>query len=99
MSDWKHGLCGCTDDMGTCCYGYWCGCCMMMDNANRLGKSGIVYALLGCFGHFIPILLTRQAAREQYNIEGSTCDDVMVSCCCACCSNIQTANEIRGRQF
>ena len=88
---------------------------MMMDNANRLGKSGIVYALLGCFGGFIPILLTRQAAREQYNIEvrniviflilvilylqGSTCDDVMVSCCCAFCSNIQTANEIRGRQF
>ena len=30
-------------------------------------------------------------------MQGSTCDDVMVSCFCHCCANIQIANEIKER--
>merc|ERR1712083_958923 len=52
--------------MGGCC----CNPCITYQTAEDLGKSGILYALLGCFMPCIPALLLRQEARERYNIEG-----------------------------
>ena len=42
---------------------------MTYGTANDLGKSGLLYCLLGCFMPCIPTLLLRQEARERYNIE------------------------------
>ena len=34
-----------------------------------MGKSGLLYVVLGCFAPCIPILLLRQEARTQNNIK------------------------------
>ena len=63
--DWRHGTCGCTDDMGTCklyifywvslilllagCFGLWCGCCQIYNMAEDLGESGCLYLALTLF--------------------------------------------------
>ena len=46
-----------------------CHSCQTYGTANDLGKSGLLYCLLGCFMPCIPTLLLRQEARERYNIE------------------------------
>ena len=40
----------------------------------------------------------RRAIRKKYNIEGSDCNDCMVSWCCSCCSLVQEYEEVRRRQ-
>ncbi|KAJ6491132.1 PLAC8-domain-containing protein [Mycena sanguinolenta] len=35
--EWSHGLCGCFEDFGTCCYACWCPCIVHGKNTQRLG--------------------------------------------------------------
>ena len=62
-----------------------------------MGKSGLLYCLLGCLMPCIPTLLIRQEARERYNIEGDTAGDVGTAFCCTACVMCQTAVEIKER--
>merc|ERR1711874_728332 len=95
MTDWNSSLLNCCHDMGTCLCGYFCGCCQMYQNAEDLGENGIICFLASCITPCIPIFMLRNKAREKYGIEGDTVTDALVACCCGCCANIQTANEIR----
>ena len=84
----------------TGCCGTFCGLCLNYKNAENLGKSGIIYTLLACIMPCVPILLLRQEARERYNIEGGTCDDVVASVCCTSCVMCQvrtTTNQHPNR--
>merc|ERR1712083_728200 len=96
-AEWQHGLCGCCDHMDTCCFGYFCGLCLMMQNADNLGENMWLYCLMSCFTPCIPMLLLRGKARERYNIEGSTCEDVGTVLCCGHLANCQLAQEIQER--
>merc|ERR1711970_1167936 len=96
-SDWKQGMFGCFDDIGICCCGMCCNPCITYQTAEDLGKSGILYLLLGCVAPCIPALLLRQEARSRYNIDGETGDDVLMSFCCTACVTCQTSAEIKGR--
>ena len=51
------------------CCGTFCTPCLVYRNANDLGKSGCLYALLACFFPCIPLFLLRDSARERYGIE------------------------------
>ena len=73
-SEWKQGLCNCCGDCEECLYGSFCCPCLNYENAENLGKSGILYTLLGCIMPCVPTLLLRQEARERYNIEVSQGD-------------------------
>ena len=84
-SEWKQGLCNFCGDCEICMCGSFCGLCLNYRNAENLGKSGILYTLLACIVPCVPLLLLRQEARERYNIEGSTCDDVVATVCCGTC--------------
>merc|ERR1712176_408215 len=95
MGDWKHGTCGCTDDMGTCCFAAWCGCCQIYNMAEDLGESGWLYVALTCITPCIPIFLLRGKAREQYDIQGDTTDDALMACCCGFCMQTQVAQGSR----
>jgi len=97
-NEWKHGICGCTHSCEVCLCGTFLPCCLTCQNAEKLGKSGPLYFLLGCIAPCIPILLLRQKAREKYNIEGSTLGDVGCSVCCGEFVNCQTANEILDQE-
>merc|ERR1712154_134352 len=76
---------GSTDDMGTCCFAAWCGCCQIYNMAEDLGESGWLYVALTCITPCIPIFLLRGKAREQYDIQGDTTDDALMACCCGFC--------------
>ena len=53
-----------------CCASF-CFWCLNYKTAENLGKSGLLYTLLGCIMPCIPIMLARTEARERYNIEVS----------------------------
>eukprot|EP00092_Neocalanus_flemingeri_P000031 GFUD01000032.1.p1 GENE.GFUD01000032.1~~GFUD01000032.1.p1 ORF type:complete len:101 (+),score=19.20 GFUD01000032.1:86-388(+) len=93
--DWAHGTFGCTSDMGTCCMGTFCSCCLIYTNAEEMGESGFLYLLLSCITPCVPVMMLRTKAREAYGIEGSTTDDALMACCCNCCALVQTTNEIK----
>merc|ERR1712241_616023 len=94
---WKQDTFGCFSNVGTCCFGYCCGPCLVKRNADDLGKPGFLYCLLSCCIPCVPIFILRQEAREKYGIEGSTGEDALCSFFCASCTNCQTAVEIEGR--
>merc|ERR1711988_748988 len=93
--DWKHGTCGCFDDMSVCCFSYWCGCCQIYNTAEDLGESGMLYLLLSCITPCVPIMMMRGKAREQFDIQGDTTNDALMACCCGFCSLVQTATEVK----
>ena len=78
--------------------GTFCFPCQSYQIAERMGKSGIVYGLLGWILPFVPPLIMRGDLRDLNNIEGSTCNDALAACCCTCCASIQIANELDSRQ-
>ena len=84
---WRSGFCG------TCCFP-----CQSYQNAERMGKSGILYGLLGWVIPFVPPLIMRGDLRDQNNIQGSTFNDAVAAFCCTCCASIQIANELDSRQ-
>ena len=94
--DWHQGTCGCMGDMEVCVDGLCCWPCLNFANAKNLGKSGCFYTTLGLlFFPCIPTVLLRQEARQRYNIEGDTMEDVMLGVCCTQCIICQTAVEIK----
>jgi len=96
--DWQNSLCSCcSGDMSNCFCGTFCFPCQSYQIAERMGKSGIVYGLLGWILPFVPPLIMRGDVRDLNNIEGSTCNDALAACCCTCCASIQIANELDSR--
>eukprot|EP00090_Calanus_glacialis_P031254 TRINITY_DN51382_c0_g1_i1.p1 TRINITY_DN51382_c0_g1~~TRINITY_DN51382_c0_g1_i1.p1 ORF type:complete len:111 (-),score=20.61 TRINITY_DN51382_c0_g1_i1:38-340(-) len=95
---WNSGLFNCGHDLANCCCGYFCGCCLMWQNANHLDESGALCFLLGLVSPCIPTFLIRSKARERFNIEGSSCADAAIAVFCSCCSNIQVANELNNQE-
>lgn len=91
---WENGLFNCCSSCRNCLCGYWCHCCLTMENAGRLDKSKCLHCLLYCIMPCVPTLLSRTEVREQNQIEGSVMGDVAAACCCPCCTTIQVANEL-----
>merc|ERR1712066_1093369 len=94
--EWNHGTFSCCDDMGTCCFSYWCGCCQIYNTAEELGKSGCLYLLMSCFiTPCVPIMLLRTEARKRYDIQGDQGNDALCACCCGFCTLVQTVQEVK----
>ncbi|XP_065146846.1 cornifelin homolog [Paramisgurnus dabryanus] len=103
---WSSGLCDCCEDMNSCCYAFWCCPCFACSTTGELGESPCL-PLLDLFGPgFLaalgfpvcvpPVTLgMRVAVRHKYEIVGSICEDIMVSCCCIWCSWCQMSREIK----
>ncbi|KAA0703899.1 hypothetical protein E1301_Tti000457 [Triplophysa tibetana] len=109
MSPWSTGICDCCQDMGTCCYGFWCCPCFACSTTGEFGESTCLPlidlcgpGLMAAFGMAIcvpPVTLgMRVAVRHRYEIAGSLCEDIMVSCCCTMCSWCQMNREIKQRK-
>ncbi|KAL7875803.1 hypothetical protein AOLI_G00107660 [Acnodon oligacanthus] len=99
-SQWSSGLCDCCEDMGICCLGFWCPCCLMCNTSERFGECFCLPLVEISFGALVPPLTfaMRSSMRERYRIQGTMCDDCCVSTCCAVCVWCQIARELKHRQ-
>ncbi|KAI5624550.1 placenta-specificprotein 8 protein, partial [Silurus asotus] len=107
---WNTGLCHCCQDMNSCCYAYWCFPCFMCSTSSKFGES-LCLPLVDIFGPALmaatgvglcvpPVTLSmRVAIRYKYQIPGSLCEDILISCFCIYCSWTQIAREINHRKM
>ena len=98
MVGWKHGLCGCFNNITICCCTTFCPCYTFGKNAGSVGESCCCCCLIS----FVPILSCvcavkiRGMVRDKKDIDGGCCGDCMVTWCCPCCSMIQVAQEMNS---
>uniref|UniRef100_A0A3Q0RC91 Placenta associated 8, tandem duplicate 1 n=1 Tax=Amphilophus citrinellus TaxID=61819 RepID=A0A3Q0RC91_AMPCI len=87
-SEFQTSVFDCCDDIGTCCYGYWCYCCLGCSIASDMNECCLC-------GLGMPI---RSVYRTKYNIKGSMCKDYLVSAFCPLCSTCQLKRDIDRRK-
>jgi Cys-rich protein (TIGR01571 family) len=96
-------LCGCTNDCGTCCYGYWCTPCLFGSNAEKIDDQncvlmcGLYLILAQCSLCWIPHYVERQKLRKKYNLKEDPCHDCPTTACCGPCALCQEAREMKAR--
>ncbi|XP_052464964.1 placenta-specific gene 8 protein-like [Carassius gibelio] len=109
MEAWNSGICDCGQDLNSCCYAYWCFPCFTCTTTADFGESTCLPlldilgpALMAAFGIGVCVppvgLAMRVAVRYKYQIGGSICEDIMVTCCCMWCSWCQMSREIKARK-
>lgn len=109
MTEWASGVLDCFEDASTCCYGFWCSPCLACTVSGRLGENNCLplcdFFSCTAFPYcMIPVaihpanLAMRVAMRNRYNIKGSICKDMAVSCCCSWCSWCQMHRELKERK-
>ncbi|XP_023323093.1 cornifelin homolog [Eurytemora carolleeae] len=98
-NEWQHSILGCFSDMGICFRGCCCcmPLCMMCENAEKTGNSGLMWTLLVLCVPTVAVSLTRTATREIYGIEGEPVMDWVCGCCLPACTNCQIAMEHKAR--
>uniref|UniRef100_A0A671M0H8 Plac8 onzin related protein 6 n=1 Tax=Sinocyclocheilus anshuiensis TaxID=1608454 RepID=A0A671M0H8_9TELE len=101
-SGWNSGICDCCQDMNSykyvSCYGFWCFPCFTCTTTGDFGESTCL-PLLDIFVCVPPVSLgMRVAVRHKYDIGGSICEDIMVTCCCIWCSWCQMSREIKAHK-
>jgi Cys-rich protein (TIGR01571 family) len=106
LSDILETLCGCFDDWGSCCYGYWCTPCLFGSNAEKISGSSCVgmcclYSILAsCYLCWVPHTMERKKLREKYGlIENPSCGDILTTLCCGPCALCQEAREMKSRSI
>lgn len=90
--NWTTGLCGCFEDCGTCCIGYFCPLFLGCQAATTLDESCCVPCCL--YGGTIAM---RTKLRTLYNIQGSICCDWCVMTHCGQLALCQMVREMRNR--
>ncbi len=69
--NWREGLCGCFNDLGTCCTGLFCACYLYGQNVSATTGDGCCGP---CFKHFLcggfPCIVSdaRTNIRLAYNL-------------------------------
>ncbi|XP_071234373.1 placenta-specific gene 8 protein-like [Salvelinus alpinus] len=92
--EWSTGLCDCCSDMGTCCCALWCFPCLQCQTASHFGWCLCMPLLDPCAFMAVSCCM-RSSMRERYGIQGSTCGDVALVCCCYVCTWCQMAREVK----
>ncbi|XP_062306422.1 cornifelin homolog B-like [Osmerus eperlanus] len=106
---WTSGIWDCFQDMNSCCLGFWCLPCAACQTSAQFGESTCLpildflasawIALCGMPISVPPVALSlRVAMRHKYEIQGSICDDIVITCCCLACSWCQMAREIKAQK-
>jgi len=100
MATFDEPLCGCLNDLSSCCITWCipCGLCYIQATAvdeatgNGCGMP-FVLSLFGCIGQAI----NRGKIREQYGISGNFVEDMLLHWCCILCSTTQEYREVKRR--
>lgn len=95
---WKHGLCGCFDNMGLCIITYFVPCYTFGKNAEAVGDScllcGLVYFVP--LANIVALLSVRGKIRESSGIPGGCCEDLLMIFFCHFCALVQEAQEVQA---
>ncbi|XP_015256866.1 PREDICTED: placenta-specific gene 8 protein [Cyprinodon variegatus] len=87
-SEFQTGLCDVCDDLGTCCFGFFCHCCLGCSIASDMDECclcGTVWTI-------------RSVYRTRYNIKGSLLKDYCTYMCCSVCATCQLKRDIDRRK-
>ncbi|KAM3387456.1 hypothetical protein ACQJBY_010351 [Aegilops geniculata] len=106
---WSTGLCGCCDDVGSCCLTFFCPCVAFGRIAEIVDRgatsccvSGTLYMLLasvtGGWGCLYSCCY-RSSLREQYGLKEKPCADCCVHWSCEPCALCQEYRELKNRGF
>uniref|UniRef100_A0A667Z9R1 Plac8 onzin related protein 6 n=2 Tax=Myripristis murdjan TaxID=586833 RepID=A0A667Z9R1_9TELE len=97
---WSSSLFSCCDDMGICCFGLWCPCCLACQVTSDFGECLCLPLLDGLTGGMIPAatMALRSTLRERYHIQGSMFDDCCIATYCYSCAWCQMARELKLRR-
>ncbi|KAF7659287.1 hypothetical protein LDENG_00000420 [Lucifuga dentata] len=97
---WNSGLFNCCDDMATCCFGFWCPCCLVCQVSTDFGECLCMPLVDIVSGGIVPAfgMALRSSMRERYHIQGSMFDDCCIVTFCGACAWCQMAREIKLRK-
>ena len=93
-NDWPDGICACFNDMGICCKGCYCPCCLsrdnflIIDNPENTCKGGC--------GTKMTEFWIRQTIRRRSNMREECCNDCLLACCC--CTQLAICQDARALQ-
>lgn len=89
--DWSSGICGCFEDISSCCGVLWCGAyCYPCYLSSKLNESCCLPCCLPANSWLIAL---RVKMRAENNIQGSILGDYCCSCCCGPCVMCQLSRE------
>ena len=71
-AEWNNSLFGCMNNCTNCLCGYFCWCCLSYQNADKLGKSGIIHTLLSCVSPCIPAFLQVSCGKKYKVYKSAT---------------------------
>merc|ERR1712150_43125 len=99
MGEFKHGLCGCFDDIELCLWSYFLPCFTAGKNAEAMEEDCLIYGIasITCVAPYTNALI-RTKIREKYGIEGDFIKDILIHWCCPLCGLIQNAQELKEQQ-
>ncbi|KAK7893469.1 hypothetical protein WMY93_022621 [Mugilogobius chulae] len=88
---WSTHVCACCSDIPICLFGFFCGPALTCYTASKYGENC-------CLG-FLPGGMTalRTHMRLTYGIEGTICNDALMTACCGTFEVCRMAREIRIR--
>ncbi|KAK3421497.1 protein PLANT CADMIUM RESISTANCE 2 [Eucalyptus grandis] len=105
---WSTGLCGCFDDIKSCCITYWCPCITFGQISEILDK-GETTCVMNCAIYTLICWLTscaclysccyRTKLRREFGLKEDPCNDCLVHCCCMYCALCQEYRELKSRGF
>ncbi|XP_070980161.1 cornifelin-like [Oncorhynchus clarkii lewisi] len=89
--EWSTGLCSCCSDILVCAVGFICPLALSCYTANKYGEN----ACLACVPGGMTAMRTHM--RLTYGIQGTICNDALMTCCCGFFEMCRMAREIRIR--
>ncbi|XP_018596604.1 cornifelin-like isoform X1 [Scleropages formosus] len=89
--EWSTGLCSCCSDIMVCALGCLCPIALGCYTANKYGEN----VCLACIPGGMTAMRTHM--RLTYGIQGTICNDALMSFCCGLCEMCRMAREIRIR--
>uniref|UniRef100_A0A667ZGW2 Plac8 onzin related protein 6 n=1 Tax=Myripristis murdjan TaxID=586833 RepID=A0A667ZGW2_9TELE len=95
---WSSSLFSCCDDMGICCFGLWCPCCLACQVTSDFGECLCLPLLDGLTGGMIPASATAHTIASPSNQQGSMFDDCCIATYCYSCAWCQMARELKLRR-
>ncbi|TRZ00254.1 hypothetical protein DNTS_003710 [Danionella cerebrum] len=97
---WGSGVCDCTDDVSECCFACWCYWCFACIQSRNYGEPLCFPLLDMCGGVIPPITMSiRSSMRQRYGIQGSMCDDCVMTTFCRPCVWCQMSREMKERDL
>ncbi|KAF5901443.1 granulocyte colony-stimulating factor receptor, partial [Clarias magur] len=89
--EWSTGLCSCCSDLLVCGLGCICPIALSCYTANKYGENPCLACVPG------GMAAMRTHMRLTYGIQGTICNDALMTCCCGIFETCRMTREIRIR--